>query len=92
MGQLSGMSASGVTDLLGKPQFQRNETSAQLWQYRGKSCVLHLFLYRAGAALRVRHAEARPQMAAQGAAVVEPLHGAAADECLGQLAAARPTS
>ena len=55
--QMSGLTAEQITEMLGKPQFQRQDNTAELWQYRGESCVLHLFLYRAKDEWRVRHAE-----------------------------------
>jgi hypothetical protein len=44
---------------LGRPDFRREEASAQIWQYRGTSCVLDVFLYEDGNVLRVVHATTR---------------------------------
>lgn len=61
--QLFGMDDAGLTRLLGAPVFQRHDAPAQLWQYRHKSCVLDLYLYREsgnpGRGLRVQHYDAR---------------------------------
>lgn len=94
LSQLPGMTGEQVIELLGAPPFRRGETAVELWRYRSESCVLHLFLYRAGGALRVRHAEVRslPAPGATTDSVMET--GAAANACLAKLAAARtsPTS
>lgn len=93
IGELPGMSEAQIVALFGRPQFRRTETPAEIWQYRGAACVLHVFLYRKGTALLVRHAEARPRdVGSDGAAVAgAPVNGAAAEDCLGQLAASRQT-
>jgi hypothetical protein len=43
------MDQGELSDLLGKPSLRRGEQDAQVWQYGGASCVLHVFLYRDGA-------------------------------------------
>jgi len=61
---LKGLSAAGVQDLLGSPQFRRRDKPAELWQYRGKRCVLDLFLYPGGgAALAVDYLDVRGEAA-----------------------------
>ena len=61
--QLFGMDDAGLTNLLGAPVFQRHDAPAELWQYRHKSCVLDLYLYREsgdpGRGLRVQHYDVR---------------------------------
>ena len=61
--QLFGMDDAGLTNLLGAPVFQRHDAPAELWQYRHKSCVLDLYLYREsgdpGGGLRVQHYDVR---------------------------------
>ena len=61
--QLFGMDDAGLTNLLGAPVFQRHDAPAELWQYRHKSCVLDLYLYResgdSGHGLRVQHYDVR---------------------------------
>jgi len=52
--KLVGMDHGELRDLLGKPSLLRGERDAQVWQYGGTSCVLHVFLYRDGANGRYR--------------------------------------
>ena len=85
--KMGGMTGAQITEMLGKPQFLRQDHTAELWQYRGEACVLHLFLYRANDEWRVRHAEARPR-----AVTGEPLKDDAAQSCLAKLAAAPPAA
>jgi len=85
--QMRGLTAAQITAMLGKPQFLRQDDTTELWQYRGESCVLHLFLYRANDEWRVRHVEVRPR-AVSG----ETLKGEAAESCLAKLAAAPPAA
>jgi len=47
--KLVGMDQRELGNLLGKPSLLRGEEDAQVWQYSGASCVLHVFLYRDGA-------------------------------------------
>ena len=42
---LEGKSKDHVALLLGKPDFLRIDTPAQLWQYRHRNCRLNLFFY-----------------------------------------------
>ena len=57
--RLVGLPPLEVTALLGEPGFSRRDGPAELWQYRGESCVLDLFLHKDGPALRVTHVEVR---------------------------------
>jgi hypothetical protein len=57
--KLAGMSAADLERQLGEPDFRRSEPPAEVWQYRGESCVLDLFLYRDGTQYRVVYAETR---------------------------------
>lgn len=43
--ELMGKTGAEITELLGKPNLVRRETRAQVWQYRGQTCVLDLFFY-----------------------------------------------
>lgn len=43
--ELVGKKGAEITDLLGKPSLIRRDRQAQVWQYRGQSCVLDLFFY-----------------------------------------------
>lgn len=83
---LRGLNAGQLTQLLGKPTLRRDEATAQMWQYRGESCVLHLFLYPASGTtgeVRVNHVEARPRQTGAAAATTGP------NECLATLVGAR---
>jgi hypothetical protein len=68
-----GLSPDELQSLLGQPQMVRDETGAEVWQYRTQACVLDLYLYpqeaQGGAAsLRVAYLEARDRSAANFAA------------------------
>jgi len=56
---LDGMSRADLTALFGRPRLLRRDPPAELWQYAGRSCVLHLFLYQSPAdgRYRVKHYE-----------------------------------
>ncbi len=55
-----GLSAGGVTALLGHPDYRRRDKPAEIWQYRNGACVLDLFLYSAGGApAKVNHMDFR---------------------------------
>jgi hypothetical protein len=58
---LIGQSMKEVTALLGSPEFIRRDIGLELWQYRGKHCVLDLAFYEIDSSpqLEVRHIEAR---------------------------------
>ncbi len=56
---LVGLSAADLRRLLGEPDFRRQESLAEFWQYRTADCVLDLFLYSDGSAYRVVHADTR---------------------------------
>jgi hypothetical protein len=56
---LPGMNAAGVTNLLGAPQFRRRDGQVEIWQYRGATCTLDLFLYAEAGDMRVRYVEPR---------------------------------
>jgi hypothetical protein len=44
--RLMGLGAAELVAVLGDPRFVRRDSSAQLWRYRHKNCILDLFLYR----------------------------------------------
>ena len=48
--QLMGLAGRALTELLGDPGFRREDADAQVWQYRGRDCVLDVYLYRDGEA------------------------------------------
>jgi hypothetical protein len=82
--ELRGLDAAQLTQLLGKPTLLRDEATAQMWQYRGETCVLHLFLYPgSGGEKRVQYVEARPRQTGATAATTGP------SECLATLVGTR---
>lgn len=46
--QLNGMSEFDLVRDLGAPNLRRRDGTAEIWQYLGQECVLHVFLYRIG--------------------------------------------
>ncbi len=66
LGEFTGMRATDLLALLGQPNLRRSDPPAELWQYRGTGCVLELYLYREGDALRVVHAETRGRSLTSG--------------------------
>ena len=56
---LIGLDSDRVAALLGPPGFRRRDNPAEIWQYGDESCILDLFLYKAGEAYRVTHVEVR---------------------------------
>ena len=56
---LIGRESEEVTKLLGKPAFARRDGGAEIWQYRGKACILDVFLYKGQLGRLVEHAELR---------------------------------
>jgi hypothetical protein len=64
LAEFIGLSPFEVAEVLGDPDLDRKEPTAQVLQYgNGQDCVLHLFLYQSlGAGLfRVEHAEVLPK-------------------------------
>ena len=43
--RLIGLTVAEAAELLGRPGLVRREPPAEVWQYAGSECVLHLFLY-----------------------------------------------
>lgn len=69
---MKGKTEAAVKAALGVATLLRREPPAQVWQYRGRICVLDLVLYpdeSEGATLRVAHVEIRP---VEGLAKVAP--------------------
>lgn len=57
---LLGLDGARVSQLLGPPDFRRQDKPAEIWQYRSADCVLDLFLYgKPGGGARVSHVEIR---------------------------------
>ncbi len=57
--RLMGLDAVGLAELLGDPELTRREPPAEIWQYRGGSCVFDVFLYEEAGQQRVTYLEAR---------------------------------
>ncbi len=57
--RLMGLDRAGLAALLGDPELTRREPPAEIWQYRGGSCVFDVFLYEAAGRQRVTYLEAR---------------------------------
>ena len=66
---LLGLQRTAVAELFGPPGLQRREPPGELWQYRRRGCVLHVFLYEAPPrGQRVEHVElSAPEDMAHGA-------------------------
>jgi|TARA_B100002003_G_scaffold230425_1_gene240584 hypothetical protein len=55
---LVGLQRTAVADLFGPPGLLRREPPGEVWQYRRRGCVLHVFLYEAAeSGQRVEHVE-----------------------------------
>ncbi len=57
--RLMGLDRAGLAELLGNPELLRREPPAEIWQYRGGSCVFDVFLYEEAGRQRVTYLEAR---------------------------------
>lgn len=57
--RLMGLDRAGLAKLLGDPELTRREPPAEIWQYRGGSCVFDVFLYEQAGQQRVTYLEAR---------------------------------
>ncbi len=57
--RILGLGPDRLTELLGRPELTRREPPAEIWQYRGESCVFDVFLYEEGGLARVTYLEAR---------------------------------
>jgi hypothetical protein len=77
--RIMGLGAEQLTELLGRPELTRREPPAEIWQYRGQSCVFDVFLYEEAAGRRVTYLEARD----------DSTQRVAARDCLNQLLRAR---
>lgn len=54
-----GLTPVDLTAELGKPQLRRQESTAEIWQYRRQDCVLDVFLYEESDGFKVAYLEAR---------------------------------
>jgi hypothetical protein len=59
--ELIGLQGHELQARLGDPSLRRRDAPAEIWQYRSTLCVLDVFLYRDGTAMRVTTAEVRPR-------------------------------
>ncbi len=57
--RILGLGPDKLTELLGRPELTRREPPAEIWQYRGESCVFDVFLYEEAGLVRVTYLEAR---------------------------------
>lgn len=57
--QFMGLQGMSVAAQLGKPDLVRRDSGVEVRQFRGKACILDLFLYPAGSDLAVKHVELR---------------------------------
>jgi len=57
--RLMGLDRAGLAKLLGDPELTRREPPAEIWQYRGGSCVFDVFLYEQAGRHLVTYLEAR---------------------------------
>ena len=58
-----GLGPDQLTEILGRPELMRREPPAEIWQYRGESCVFDVFLYEEAGVVRVTYLEARDESA-----------------------------
>ena len=65
--ELTGRAQPDILALLGKPDLERDEPPAELWQYRAADCVLNLFFYRDQDGYRLVRAEAWQRSPVAGA-------------------------
>ena len=61
--RLMGLDPSGLAKVLGNPKLIRREQPAEIWQYRGASCVFDVFFYEDAGLKRVTYLEARDSTA-----------------------------
>lgn len=57
--KLVGMTASDLEKAMGVPGFRRRDDPAEIWQYRGTTCVLDIFLYREKDGIKVSYVDVR---------------------------------
>ena len=61
--RILGLGPDKLTELLGRPELTRREPPAEIWQYRGETCVFDVFLYEEAGLVRVTYLEARDESA-----------------------------
>lgn len=57
--ELIGLPPATLAETLGQPPVLRRDRPAEIWQYRGRDCVLDVFLYEGDSGSQVVHLEAR---------------------------------
>ncbi len=57
--RLMGLDRTGLAKLLGDPELTRREPPAEIWQYRGGSCVFDVYLSEEAGRQRVTYLDAR---------------------------------
>jgi hypothetical protein len=77
--RILGLGPEKLSEILGVPELTRREPPAEIWQYRGETCVFDVFLYEEAGATRVTYLEARDHNAQR----------VAERNCLNQLLRAR---
>ncbi len=65
--QLINLTRARLVNILGVPNFKRQDISAEIWQYRNDICILDVFLYREknDKKFHVKHVEARNRSVAR---------------------------
>ena len=53
--RLKGLTPVQVQQVLGQPGFLRQDAPAEIWQYRGRACILDLYIYDQGNGRTVDH-------------------------------------
>jgi hypothetical protein len=59
LASLKALSTEALVARLGQPDFTRQDPPAEIWQYRGATCVLDVFLYPEDGEMKVLHAATR---------------------------------
>jgi hypothetical protein len=59
LASLKGLTPPELRAALGEPALLHRDGTAELWQYAGSGCVLHIFLYQDNGAFHVNYAEVR---------------------------------
>ena len=57
--RIRGMEKTAIARLLGEPGFIRRDDPAEIWQYRGKRCILDVFMYKDGTSFAAAHVALR---------------------------------
>jgi hypothetical protein len=83
---LMNMAHQELSRVMGVPKFKRIDDPAALWQYRGKRCILDIFLYADGPVYRVSHLQfRRTGTTGKGIPRSVPLKSKEAEQCFSTL-------